>query len=89
MPGMIVLPDMSIRVAPAGILTAAGVPTAATRPFVITMVAWGSGAAPVPSITRAPVSAMVPPAGACASDGWDGKAAVASNRPSTGPARRG
>ena len=53
---------MSIRVAPAGILTAAAAPTAAMRPFVITMVAW-KRRAPVPSITRPPVSAMVPAGG--------------------------
>ncbi len=69
MPGMIVLPDMSTRVAPAGILTAAAVPTASMRPLLMTTVAPSRGGRPVPSITRAPVSAIAAPAGACANEG--------------------
>src|SRR6185436_17951551 len=64
MPGMMVLPAMSTRVAPAG--TATLRPTAWMRPSETTIVAPSVGAAPVPSMTRAPVNATTPPAGACA-----------------------
>jgi hypothetical protein len=49
------------------------------RPFDMTMVAFSMGAAPVPSMTRAPVKATVAPAGvwACKAGGIQGGAANA------------
>src|SRR5262249_13455651 len=65
---MIVLPERSTRVAPDGILTAVGTPTASMKPLFRTIVPCWSGARPVPSMIRAPVIAMTPEVvGACAS----------------------
>src|SRR5215470_2459792 len=65
-PGMIVLPATFTIVAPAGGITVADGPMAVIRPLVTTIVACSIGAAPVPSITRAPVNAITPGAGICA-----------------------
>jgi hypothetical protein len=51
---------------PAGGITVADGPMAVIRPLVTTMVACSMGAAPVPSMTRAPVKAITPGAGICA-----------------------
>src|ERR1700737_4140254 len=68
---MVGLPGRAIRVAPAGTFTAAEAPTATMRPLLTTSVARSRGALPVPSVTRAPVSATVPGAGACANGRLD------------------
>jgi hypothetical protein len=47
-------------------MTLADGPIIVIRPLVTTIVACSIGALPVPSITRAPVKAMVPAAGVCA-----------------------
>src|SRR4030095_10923809 len=65
-PGMIVLPATFTTVAPAGGVTVVDGPMAVIRPLVTTMVACSIGAAPVPSMTRAPVKAITPGAGTCA-----------------------
>src|SRR6266513_3238426 len=74
-PGMIVFPATLITVAPAGGVTVADGPIAVMRPFVTTIVACSIGAAPVPSMTGAPVNAMTPGAGICA----DARVAVAAS----------
>src|SRR5262245_64156190 len=65
-PGIIVLPVTLTTVAPAGGITVADGPMAVIRPLVTTMVACSIGAAPVPSMTRAPVKEITPGAGICA-----------------------
>src|SRR5262245_50263099 len=65
-PGMIVLPATLTTVAPAGGITVADGPMGVIRPLVTTIVACSIGAAPVPSMTRAPVNAITPGAGICA-----------------------
>src|SRR5437870_4299312 len=65
-PGMIVLPDALMTVAPAGTVTVVDGPIAVIFPLVTMMVACSMGALPVPSITRAPVKAKTPGAGTCA-----------------------
>src|SRR6266851_6636491 len=86
-PGMMVLPDTSIRVVPAGILTDVTGPTASSNPLRMTTVPFSIAALPVPSITRAPVRATVLPEGACASDGRNENAAT-SNMPAAIATRR-
>ena len=54
---MTVLPARSIVRAPAGTLTLEAAPTSAMRPFWMTTVWLGFGAAPVPSMTVTFVSA--------------------------------
>ena len=56
---MIVLPATSMRVAPAGTFNDALGPMRSIRPLLTRTVAFAIGAAPVPSITRAPTSAIV------------------------------
>jgi hypothetical protein len=62
---MTVLPARLTTVAPAGAFTPA--PTFVMRPLVTTIVPFSIGARPVPSTMRAPVKAIVPVAGTCAS----------------------
>ena len=80
-PGTSVLPDASMRCAPAGIAVDAG-PTAVTWPLLMTSVPRSIGARPVPSMMRALVKATVP-CGACASDGGEASVAIASAVPAT------
>ena len=59
------MPASGTRAAPAGIVTDAAGPTATIRPPRTRIVALSIGARSVPSITRAPVKAVVD-AGCCA-----------------------
>ena len=86
-PGIMVLPETSTRVAPGGIWTAAAGPTAWTWPLAMTSVACSMGALPVPSMSRAPVSATVA-LGACASERWEANPDKTSNVPAETTATR-
>src|SRR5450432_2664075 len=65
-PGITVFPASATRRAPPGTVTLAAGPTATIRPLRTRIVALSIGARSVPSITRAPVKAVVVDAGCCA-----------------------
>src|SRR5215468_8897086 len=81
-PGTMVLPDASMRCAPAGMETDAEGPTATTRPPATTRVPLSIAARPVPSMILAFVNATAPPVGTCwADDGGDASVTKASSVP--------
>ncbi len=87
-PGTMNCPVASITVAPAGTATVARGPAAVMRSLVTTTTASGTGAPPLPSISVAPVMAVMRGAGVCAR-GTAAPAAINANESRARPAKWG